>query len=184
MWLVQRMSPTVFNASGHSFSLREAYASSQTIHGPAAKMLAMALPAFFPHNSFPKHCALQRIPVSPLLGTHLGHKLEDVFPELVSLHSEEVVWNWSLPWALARAARILCDIEHRGDAREKLERIFRPVNSLSPTCLQIVSIFLYILNFTLPGPGLWIHLSVQVSLSLTSCRTDSPAILGRGQVGH
>lgn len=31
---------------------------------------------FFRHNPFPKHRALQRTPVSPLSGTHLGPGLE------------------------------------------------------------------------------------------------------------
>lgn len=35
---------------------------------------------------------------------------------------------------------------------EKLERTFHPIRSLSLIHLQIVSILLYILNFTLPGP--------------------------------
>lgn len=47
MWLARRMSPTVCNASGHSFSLREAYASSQTIHGSAPKALATGPASIF-----------------------------------------------------------------------------------------------------------------------------------------
>lgn len=45
MWLSENVS--VYNASGHSLSLREAYASSQTMHGPVAKTLAIVPASIF-----------------------------------------------------------------------------------------------------------------------------------------
>lgn len=43
----QKMSLAVYNASGHSLSLREAYASSQTMCGPVAKTLAIGPASIF-----------------------------------------------------------------------------------------------------------------------------------------
>lgn len=45
MWLSENVS--VYKASGHSLSLREAYASSQTMHGPVAKTLAVGPASIF-----------------------------------------------------------------------------------------------------------------------------------------
>lgn len=43
----QKMSLAVYNASGHSLSLKEAYASSQTMRGPVAKTLAIGPASIF-----------------------------------------------------------------------------------------------------------------------------------------
>lgn len=74
MWLSENVS--VYKASGHSLSLREAYASNQTMHGPVAKTLAFwPRQHFFFHNLFPSHRVLQRTPVPPPTRYPLGHEL-------------------------------------------------------------------------------------------------------------